>query len=236
LEAFFYKYFRIVGIIELDHLKARIQIISSIFLYGNAISEEIRKDIEEEVNEMWNAPKTLYWLEGYPWLVEFKSKVFLFPDLRPTEILTNRNPRNNYFRVEEYAYGNISFVDGLGSNTGYFKLENLYRGSTTAAHEYGHTLGLAHPMDLDYRGKGQPSIMYPRGTLVDPEFQYDPSKVAGTAGGTMHPKFRKVFESDVDLLQLERFIQKEESVVGRFSARFHDAHLSNELPPGSMLA
>ena len=68
----------------------------------------------------------------------------------------------------------MAFLCGwVGCNTGYFKLENLYKGSTTAAHEYGHTLGLQHPADLDLRGKGIPGIMYPRGTLVDPQFQYD---------------------------------------------------------------
>jgi len=223
-----------VGIIELDEQHASIKISSSIFLYGNAISEEIRKNIEEEINEMWNAPKALTWLDRYPWLVEFHTKVFLFPDLRPNEILTNRNPRNNYFRIEEFAYGNISFVDGLGSNTGYFKLENLYKGSTTAAHEYGHTLGLAHPVDLDLRGKGRPSIMFPRGTLVDPEYQYDPKVSPGLPGGTIHPKFRQVIQSDIDLLNLERYVRKENYVLGRYSARFHSPHVNNDRPPSQM--
>jgi hypothetical protein len=29
--------------------------------------------------------------------------------------------------------------------------------------------------------------MYPRGTLVAPQFQYDPAIPAGMKGGTMHP-------------------------------------------------
>src|SRR5690348_11604677 len=82
------------------------------------------------------------------------------------------------------------------------ELEKLYEGSTTAAHEYGHTLGLEHPKDLDLRGKGVPGIMYPRGTLVDPQFQYDPSKPAGVTGGTMHPMCRKVFQQDIENLKL----------------------------------
>ena len=69
-------------------------------------------------------------------------------DLTPEMIFENTNPRNNYFRIEEYARGNISFVDGLGSNTGYFKLENLLNNSTTAAHEFGHTIGLDHPRNI----------------------------------------------------------------------------------------
>lgn len=82
---------------------------------------------------------------------------------------------------------NISFVDGLNSNTGYFLLDNLLNGSTTAAHEFGHTLGLDHPHNLDIRGKGVPGIMYPRGTIVDPPYQYDPNAAPGKPGGTMNP-------------------------------------------------
>lgn len=121
--------------------------------------------------------------------------------------------------------GNISFVDGLGCNTGYFKLENLYKGSTTAAHEYGHTLGLEHPSDLDYRGKGVPGIMYPRGTLVDPEYQYEPDKPAGAKGGALHPMYRKVRKEDIGLLKIEHLDFKNAvAVLGDFSSVWHPEH------------
>ena len=103
------------------------------------------------------------------------------------------NPRNNFFRIEEFATGNISFTDGIGSNSGYFKLENLYKGSTTAAHEYGHTIGLEHPVILDIRGKGQPGIMYPRGTLVDPQFQYDATIPVRADRSNLKPYFPESF-------------------------------------------
>jgi hypothetical protein len=141
------------------------------------------------------------------------------------EIYSNTDAKNNYFRIEEYAYGNISFVDGLGCNSGYFKLENLYAGSTTAAHEYGHTLGLNHPEDIDYRGKGIPGIMFPRGTLVDPEFQYDPLKQPGDVGGTMHPMYRKVFAEDIASLQWERLrFKNSKAIIGNFTNVFHSNH------------
>jgi hypothetical protein len=219
-----------MGILEIDQVQAHINILSSIFLYGDALSEDIRFDMEEEINEMWNAPRALVWVDNYPFLAVFKVEVFLFPDLSEEDVRANKNPRNNYIRVEEFAYGNISFVDGLGSNTGYFKKENLYKGSTTAAHEYGHTLGLPHPLDLDLRGKGQPGIMYPRGTIVDPSFQYDPSVSAGAYGGTMHPKYRKVYQEDIDLLNLANKVKRKESVLGKFSMRYHYPHLNNDRP------
>ena len=121
-------------------------------------------------------------------------------------------------------------MDGLGCNSGYFKLENLYKGSTTAAHEYGHALGLDHPRHLDIRDEGVPGIMYPRGTLVDPQFQYDPAKPAGVTGGTMHPMYRKVRQEDIDHLKLQRLEFKNGlSLVGDFTNIYHRDHA--DIPP-----
>lgn len=99
--------------------------------------------------------------------------------------------------------------------------------STTAAHEFGHTLGLDHPQVLDIRGSGTPGIMYPRGTLVDPRFQYDPAIAAGLKGGTLNPVTRKVQQQDVDLLHLDKlkFSQEGKAVVGGFTSVWHHKHL-----------
>ena len=179
--------------------------------------------MEEEINDMWNQPRGLVWMNELPYLVNFVSSVYLFPDLKPFDIVANTNPRNNYFRIEDFALGNISYVDGLGCNTGYFLLDNLYKGSTTAAHEYGHTLGLPHPDDLDIRGKGIPGIMFPRGTLVDAEFQYDPMVAAGEKGGTIYPIHRRVLQSDIDDLNLAGLLKSNKMVIGSFSSKYHEA-------------
>jgi hypothetical protein len=218
-----------MGTLEIASTVRQIVLSSDLHLYGNAISETFRKDIEEEIAEMWNEPKGQVDLAGENYTLVFRIRAFLDPEIELHHIRDNRNPIKNFFRLEEKAYGNISFVDGLGSNSGYFKIENLYKGSTTAAHEYGHTLGLDHPADMDIRGKGRPGIMYPRGTLVDPEFQYDPAIPAGQKGGTMHPIHRRVFQQDIDDLNIAGHSFKNlQSVIGGFTCRFHEAHVSNE--------
>ena len=200
-------------------------IASHIITYGNAADSILTEQIRDEIETMWNEPNAHIQFVGEDYLVQFKISAEYRQTIEPEEILSNTNPANNYFRIEEVAHGNISFVDGLGCNTGYFKVENLYKGSTTAAHEYGHTIGLMHPEDLDLRGKGVPGIMYPRGTLVDPQYQYDPSKPAGVPGGTMHPMYRKVQQHDISLLRIQRLDYLNNiAVLGDFSSVWHPDH------------
>lgn len=202
-----------------------ITIHSHIVTYGSAADDAVTERIREEIETMWNEPKAIISLQHSSFQIVFKITAEIRKEVSELEVLQNTNPRINYFRIEEYVNGNISFVDGLGCNTGHFKLENLYEGSTTAAHEYGHTLGLDHPKQLDLRGKGVPGIMYPRGTLVDPQFQYDPEKPAGVTGGTMHPKYRKVFQQDVEQLKLHRLsFNGKTAIVGDFTNVYHWAH------------
>lgn len=214
-----------MGEAEIDIYHNKIIVSSHIITYGNATDEKVTALMREEIETMWNEPKGMGYLKGNNFVVSFNISAELQPGIGMEEVYSNTDPRNNYFRIEEYAHGNISFVDGLGCNSGYFKLENLYAGSTTAAHEYGHTLGLEHPDDLDYRGKGVPGIMYPRGTLVDPQFQYDPTKSAGVTGGTMHPMYRKVSVEDILALKWDKLIFKNHrAIIGDFSNVYHLGH------------
>lgn len=210
--------------------QGQILIRSHIILYGNAATEALAQQVGGEISDMWNEPQGRVALNGQLYTVRFLISAICAPHITELEIYQNLDPRNNYFRVEEFAHGNISFVDGLGCNSGYFKLENLYKGSTTAAHEYGHTLGLEHPEVLDLRGKGVPGIMYPRGTLVDPQYQYEPAQPAGSKGGTLHPMYRKVLQTDIDRLKLRRLDWTlGEAVLGAFTNYWHPDH--SEIDP-----
>ena len=141
-----------MGLAELDN--RQLTIFSHIITYGGASDETVTEYMRDEIETLWNAPGASISIKGREFAVVFRITASWQPLIEATEIYQNVDPRNNYFRIEEFAYGNISFVDGLGCNSGYFKLENLYKGSTTAAHEYGHTLGLEHPADIDYQGEG----------------------------------------------------------------------------------
>lgn len=197
-----------------------------IVLYGNAADEELADIVANDIAAHWNAPSVSLRVQRQ-WLdVIFDITGKHAPHLQPKDVIENTDPQINYFRVEDFAHGNISFVDGIGSNTGYFLKENLLNQSTTAAHEFGHTLGLLHPRQLDIRGHGVPGIMYPRGTLVDPEFQYDPSASAGANGGTLNPFKRKVLPSDVESLNIDTLdFTDGRAVIGDFTSVWHEAQV-----------
>lgn len=212
-----------MGSVELDN--QQLIIYSNIITYGNAATEQLTTMMGEEIETMWNEPKAVLSIDGSIIHIQFSISSSYQPAITDIDIYENIDPRNNYFRIEEFAHGNISFVDGLGCNTGYFLLENLYKGSTTAAHEYGHTLGLPHPANMDFRGNGVPGIMYPRGTLVDPQFQYEPDKAAGQKGGTLYPIYRKVRQQDIEDLKLHRLdFNNGKAIIGEFTSVWHPNH------------
>ena len=216
-----------MGEAELQEEKNQLIIHAVIHFYGDAASNELSEMVASDIALHWNQADASIIIRRKLFKVHFDITGIFNNSLTPEIVFQNTDPRNNYFRIEEYAHGDISFVDGLGSNTGYFKLANLINNSTTAAHEFGHTLGLEHPQNLDIRGLGQPGIMYPRGTLVDPEFQYDPSVAAGLKGGTINPFTRKVSTHDIEDLRLEQlqFSNLGFAVVGNFSSIWHDKQL-----------
>jgi len=201
-----------------------IRIHSDFYFYGDAASSSLAENIASDMAGHWNEPEGWVILKNIPHRLEFRIRGFYEKDLAPETVWFNTDPRNNYFRIEEVSPVHVSFVDGIRCNTGYFKLDNLLHNSTTAAHEYGHTLGLDHPDRLDIRGMGQPGIMYPRGTICDPAYQYDPAAEPLKPGGTINPYSRKVLQADIDGLRLHKLSWNAQgfAVLGDFSSIYHE--------------
>jgi len=218
-----------MGTIEIDSSSKIITISANIICYGNAADYDLTQQIADEIETMWNDANGIVELNNTIFFVRFKTDAQYNSLMNAQSVIDNQNPKNNYIRIEEYSNKDVSAVDAIGSNTGYFKLANLYKGSTTAAHEFGHSLGLVHPKDLNIVGKGRPSIMYPRGTWVDHEFQNDEHAQAGEPGGTLNPQNRRVMQIDIDNLQLNTFIERKIYVIGKFTNQYHDAHVKSEI-------
>lgn len=203
---------------------------SHFHFYGTAANEELAKQIATDIAQHWNEPKASIQYKSSLYDIVFDIKGFFEPQLEPETVWYNTDPKLFFFRIEEYSPMHVSFVDGIGSNTGYFKRENLVQTSTTAAHEYGHMIGLHHPHNLDIRGQEIPGIMYPRGTICDPQFQYDASAIPGEKGGTLDPRHRKVLVTDIKQLKLHKlhFNNDGLAVLGDFTSIYHSQHLPDE--------
>ena len=214
-----------MGIVEINN--NTISIFANLYFYGYAANEILSKQIADDINNHWTLHNGKANINGETYLFAMNVTGFYSPGIRQTDVNENTNPLNNYFRIEEYAEGNISFVDGINSNTGYFKLDNVLHHSTTAAHEFGHTLGLVHPNILDIRGHGLPGIMHPRGTVCDAQYQYDPNAQPLAPGGTMNPQCRKVLQQNIDDLFLQKlhFNENGKAVLGDFTSEWHYAHV-----------
>ncbi|MEO6404383.1 MAG: peptidase M10 [Ferruginibacter sp.] len=215
-----------MGEVELQHETSMLIIHADLVFYGDAATDALSFQVAKNISDQWNMINGKLLIKGREYKVLFDINGKYNAALTANDVYENTDLRINYFRIEEYVTGNISFVDDINSNTGYFKLDNLLNESTTAAHEFGHTIGLRHPLNLDIREERIPGIMYPRGTLVKPEFQYDPAALPATVGGTLNPIHRKVLQQDIALLNLHKLnFHNGMAIIGAFTSVWHDKHL-----------
>jgi hypothetical protein len=186
--------------------KNKVEIHANIIIYGAAATKALSKQMAYNIQWHWNFPKAIINIDGKKCKVIFKVKGYYLNNISPQFVKRNKFQKHLFVRIENEISTGISVMDKVNSNSGFFKLQNVgYVGASTEAHEYGHALGLwpgpdGHPQDLDQRGKGVPGIMYPRGTWVDPQFQYVATTPAGEQGGTVHPDKRRVRKLDVLML------------------------------------
>lgn len=177
---------------------------ATIIYYGAEANEVNAKLATDEINRMWNEPNAKITLSvNYSVKFEIKYMVIASEAVVQQMAMSNKNPEINFIRLEKNNDINISFY-GISDNYGMLVLKDQLGISTTAAHEFGHGLGLEHPDVIDFRGQGNPGIMAPRGTLVDAQFQWNPQAEAGAAGGTLKPHNRRVIVKNVLDLGIEK--------------------------------
>jgi hypothetical protein len=214
------------AIASIDSLHNEIQIQARLVFYGSEASHEAAQAIVEEINRMYNEPAAVVTMAGQPCRVYFVIEYALLPFEESARLIAaNQDYRNNFIRLEKENIITRSFMGfGLGDNAGHWIVSDHLGHSTTAAHEFGHGLGLDHPARLDYRGSGSPPpIMAPRGTLVDARYQWDPKANAGEVGGTMNPMHRRVSVEEIELIVLNLTFQPDgQALLGRLSNNFFD--------------
>ena len=114
-----------MGEVELQSENNLLIIHSVTYFYGDVANETISAQVAKDVADHWNEPNGKVVIKRTQYSVFFDINGVYQNDLIPEMVFENTNPRNNYFRIEEYARGNISFVEGGGVKTLDVKLENL---------------------------------------------------------------------------------------------------------------
>lgn len=214
------------AIIELSIPDGQIKISACLLLYGSEASHDIGAQIIEEINSMYNAPAAKTTVLNQEMQVVFDISYELISTSKAARIASmNNDYRYNFIRIESENQIRRSFMGfGLGDNSGHWLTTDQLGTSTTAAHEFGHCLGLDHPANADFRGSSSPPpIMAARGSLVDPQYQWNPLAKAGEYGGTMNPKYRKVTKEEIELiLEGLNFEQTQTYYVGYLSNNMFD--------------
>lgn len=177
----------------------QISIEAELVFYGKYATADLAQNIVLEINKMWNEPNAKLQLGSRLFDIIFNIKYSLLGNYEALAIISNNtNYSVNFVRIEDKNIAERSMMGfGLGENSGHWLITDQLGESTTAAHEFGHALGLPHPDLLDFRFSGNPPIMAPRGTIVDADFQWNPLAEPGALGGTMRPIFRRVRASEV---------------------------------------
>jgi hypothetical protein len=187
------------AIAKINSESSQISIEAELVFYGKYSTDDLAQKIVLEINQMWNEPSAKLQLGSRLFDIVFDIKYLCLSNSEVLlKVMNNTNYAVNFIRIEDKNIAERSMMGfGLGENSGHWLITDQLGESTTAAHEFGHALGLPHPNQLDFRFSGNPPIMAPRGTLVDADFQWNPLAEPGAFGGTMRPIFRRVRASEV---------------------------------------
>ncbi len=184
--------------VTINKANKTILILQKFIFYGSEATPALSSKIANEISYQYNNyGGTVRYNGSEGWNVKFKIQYETKSVLEAQQIAKNNQDRKiNFIRIEkENNRAGRSFMTGLGSNSGHWLTSDGLGESSTAPHENAHGLGLEHI--FDQRGKGIPNIMAARGSLVDPQYQYDSKAKPGAKGGTINPIYRRVRNQDI---------------------------------------
>jgi RHS repeat-associated protein len=149
-----------------------VTITSNLIFYGDKASSELATQTAANVQDLWNDANGKATIDGVEYSVKFVVTGQVNKGLTEQDVKSNTDIKNNYIKVEDNIPVSMTQSKGsTGGNTGTWLYNELIgANSTTAAHEYGHSLGEVssadgggkglHPAQTDIRSETDaPGIM-----------------------------------------------------------------------------
>lgn len=195
---------------------------SHLYLYGD-VTEELAKSIEAEINKVWNngVPQALLGGTAYTLKFSVTTSVLSEKEVRFKAEAFN-DGRANFIRILDRPNSVVSSSFMIGnSNSGLWLKSQRLGLSTTAAHEYGHSIGLNHPDNESFQGP--PRLMITDFYAVDPQYMVN---------GKLDLRMRRVTQLEVQELQLDKLKFNPAGVasIGSFKTVFlfdRDGNITN---------
>ncbi|MEM6965148.1 MAG: RHS repeat-associated core domain-containing protein [Bacteroidota bacterium] len=211
------------GVPVIDKVNKTITVYSKFVFYGGSATTQLSKSIANEIAGQYNGANAQVTVGGVQYSVKFKINYETVTEAEAAKMAAgNTDAKVNFIRVEKNNSRLRRSFNEIGENNGFMNTDDGLGTSTTAPHEVGHGYGLVHPPG-DQRGKGQPDIMAARGTLVDPQYQYDPNAKAGAKGGTINPKTRRVTQGNItDMFKGVKFDKNGRGQIGKATNRIYN--------------
>ena len=171
--------------------------------FFGTIKEDVLKKVTEIISKQWAGFPTLpgdsqevhpdFWINGYHLRIKTDIQVNFVQSIEEAKRLARSNQSliQNFIRVEEGGPNAISVTGNGGANAYKFFYKNDLDHTTTAAHEFGHGLGMGH---ISHFTAGLPSMMIERGSkMVEPQYFW----VQNDPNSTINPNLRRVTQSDL---------------------------------------
>jgi hypothetical protein len=185
------------GVPAINKETKTVTMTSKLYFYGSKATSELSNKIATGIASQWNGANAKTSIDGVEYNVKFKIHYETVSENKARELAKdNKDLKNNFVRVEDGAKGQSSFsftTSGVGGNSFWFNTDDELGGSTTAAHEYGHGLGLKHPEEDMSGSTDRPHIMIPRNTSYGEKW----SKADKDGNRVVNPNSRRVTQQNV---------------------------------------
>jgi hypothetical protein len=187
------------ALVQKDDVNGVLKFMTQINYVGPLATDEIARASSTEISNMWNESQAHVNYKGRDYKIQFVIGYSVNAPL--TRYVRTNSCGDNLVNIDKLSRpGDRSFY-GLYGRGGTFYTSDDLGHSTTAAHEFGHGLGLDH--NGGYQLDAQvPGIMFARGTPVKKMFQWDQNAEPGMPGGSINPKYRHVRAEDVAAIDL----------------------------------